>query len=300
MLYNCARHFFYWPKTLCFLAVSLCCLSIDAESLRVPSDQNDRHTFPITLLKAALERGGQYQITYPYGDIEALPISTRIAGVQNKDLDLFVALSTPEYEQEFLPVYIPIYRGLMGMRLAIVKESKKSMFNNVRNIEELKQYMAGQGTFWADSKILESNGIPLVKTLKYENLFRMLEADRFDYFPRGLHEPWNEIKKREKLNLTVDENIMLWYQVPFYYFVHRSRADLAEHIQQQLEDMIVDGSFHDLFWQDEDVKNALAHAKLAKRRLIMLKNPYLTPKTPINRPELWFDLDELKQRTTLR
>lgn len=95
------------------------------------------------------------------------------------------------------------------MRLAIINGSNPSLFEGVHNLSDLQQFRAGQGKFWADSDILEKNGIPLVRELKYPNLFRMLEADRFDYFPRGIHEPWNEVAKWSELGLVVDEHIML-------------------------------------------------------------------------------------------
>lgn len=257
--------------------------------VRVPSDQNDRADLHFTLLTAALDRGGKYRIDYPYGDIKHLPLSTRINGVQNGELDVFFALTTPEYERDFIPVYIPLYRGVMGMRLAIIKNSNRSLFEHVRSLDDLKRFTAGQGQFWADSDILERNGIPLVRELKYPNLFRMLEAERFHYFPRGIHEPWGEVEAWKDLDLSVDEHIMLWYTVPYYCFVSRSKPELASHLEEQLEAMVADGSFQKRFFEDDSVKLALRHANLENRRVIKLENPFLSPGTPLDRAEFWFD-----------
>ena len=259
-----------------------------AETIKVPRAENDKGRLPDLLLNAALERGGQYQISYPYGDIETLPLSTRINGLKNGELDLFMALSTPEYEQEFIPVYIPIYRGMMGMRLAIIKAENADLFENVKTIEDLRGFSAGQGKFWADSNILEYNSLPVVKSLKYKNLFPMLEAERFDYFPRGIQEPWAEVEKHAPLNFTIDSHIMLWYTAPFYYFVPRSKPELAAHITQQLEAMIEDGTFMHLFNHEPYIQTALRQANIKQRTLIKLKNPFLSDNTPIERKELWY------------
>lgn len=288
--------FFKSARTACrafSVALFLCVLptlSLQAsEEVRVPADKNDKDDLPLTLLNAALTRGGQYHATYPYGDIDSLPLSTRIHGVQNRELDVFFALTTPEYEQEYIPVYIPLLRGMMGMRLAIVKKSNQELFKQVNSLDDLQQFSAGQGRFWADSDILEKNGIPLVRELKYPNLFRMLEADRFDYFPRGIHEPWNEIDQWSDLGLVVDKHIMLWYKAPFYCFVHRSKPDLAKHLHEQWLAMIEDGSFERLFFADKDIRQALQHADLENRTVIKLDNPLLSPATPLDQTELWFD-----------
>ena len=262
--------------------------NIWADTIKVPRAANDKGRLPDLLLNAALERGGKYQITYPYGDIETLPLSTRMNGLKNGELDLFMALSTPEFEQEFIPVYIPIYRGMMGMRLAIIKQENAEIFSQVKTLDDLRQFDAGQGKFWADSNILEYNSIPVVKSLKYKNLFPMLEAERFDYFPRGIQEPWAEVENHEKLNLTIDSHIMLWYTAPFYYFVPRSKPELAEHLTQQLEAMIEDGSFMHLFNNEPYIQNALQQANIEQRTIIKLKNPFLGDNTPTERKELWY------------
>ncbi|TVZ40486.1 extracellular solute-binding protein (family 3) [Alteromonadaceae bacterium 2753L.S.0a.02] len=257
--------------------------------IKIPIQSDQREKFPDRLILEAIKRGEKYEPVFPYGDISSLPLSTRINGVRNGELDIFFGLTTADYENEFQAIYIPLYRGMMGMRLAIVKRGKSELFKDVRSLEDLRRFSAGQGKFWADSDILEHNGVPLVRELKYHNLFRMLEADRFDYFPRGMHEPWSEISTHRALNLVVDEHIMLWYTVPFYFFVNKSNVELAAHLTEQIEKMIADGSFTRMFQEDSDVQQALAQANLSQREIIRLENPFLTPQTPLERKELWFD-----------
>lgn len=273
-------------------------------SVKLPGERNQHQKLADQLLVAVLKRGKVYNPVYPYGDIASLPLSTRINDVRNEHLDVFFALATPEYEHEFQAIYFPVYRGLLGYRLAIVKQKNLAQFQHVKTLQDLKQFSAGQGRLWADAAILEANGLPVVKENKYANLFRMLEADRFEYFPRGINEPWLEVERETSLELAIDPYLVLYYQVPFYYFVSKKNRPLAEHIKTQLEAMLQDGSFQKMFYLNAEVKMAIEKSNLSQRTLISLKNPYLTPETPVERKDLWISPEEIKStfttETTLR
>jgi hypothetical protein len=53
-----------------------------------------------------------------------------------------------------------------------------------------------------------------------------------------------------------------------------------------LEKAVADGSFDRLF--DQYHGDRLRNAQLDKRTVIELKNPLMTPGTPSDRPELWY------------
>lgn len=270
-----------------------------AETLRIPRDQTDVSKLPNKLLMKALTNGNTYTPTFPYADITALPFSTRIEGVRNGELDIFSAMTSKELEEEFQAIYIPIYKGLMGMRLAIIRKEDKNLFANVNSLQDLQKFTAGQGTYWADSKILAANNVPLVKEMKYSNMFRMLEAERFMYFPRGAHEPWSEVEQRPELNLTVDEHIMLSYKAPFYFFVAKKNKALAAHLTEQFNQMINDGTFMELFYQDEDVAKAISLSNFHHRTVIEMHNPYLSAQTPIDNQQLWYNPTVDKNKYTM-
>lgn len=279
------------------LALVASCQVCGADTVRLPAETAQAHKFPDQLIAEVFKRSERYQANYPYGTIDSLPLSTRINDVRNGTLDMFFALSKPEYEEEFQAIYFPIYRGLLGWRLAIVREHDRDLFKNTKSLSDLRHFQAGQGALWGDTKILESNQLPVVKEHKYLNLFRMLEAERFDYFPRGIAEPWLEIEREKSLNLTVDPHIVLRYTAPFYFFVRKSDTQLASEVEAILESMLADGSFMQLYYQNEEIRMAFSLAHLDRREIIQLKNPHLSEKTPTDRPELWVSKEELLQRS---
>jgi ABC-type amino acid transport substrate-binding protein len=277
-----------------FLLIVCWCNAL-AETIRLPAETGQRHKLADQLILEVLKRGNLYQPVFPYGDIDSLPLSTRINDVRNGQLDMFYALSTPEYEAEFLAIPFPIYRGMLGWRLAIVKQENVDLFKHVKTLSDLKKFTAGQVTLWSDTAILEANGLPVVKEHSFSNLFRMLEADRFDYFPRGIHEPWLEVQREAALNLVVEPYVVLQYRVPFYFFVSKRNTALAAHIHTQLEAMLADGSFDRIFYANSEVKMAIEKSNLKQRVVISLENPYLSPQTPIHRPELWLSAEDLQR-----
>ena len=78
-------------------------------------------------------------------------------------------------------------------------------------------------------------------------------------------------------------------QAPYYIFVSPHEKRLAERIEQGLEMMIEDGSHKALF--DKYYAAKIVAADLPSRHIIRIENTKLSPETPLNRKELWFEYD---------
>jgi len=270
-----------------FLLIISCFSS--AQTVSIPGKPTE-DKLPINILKAALKHIN-LEVNFPYQDSDSGDISfTRIAqDINNSQLDIFWSMTSKKMEQDFTPIYIPIYRGLLGMRIPIVKNKDKNLFSDIRSLTQLAKFKAGSGTFWPDTEIMKSNNLPVVTTLKYQNLFPMLEGGRFDYLPRGLHEPWQEILNVPELNLAVEKNILIRYTAPNYFFVSKNNHKLAKRLKNTFDFMIKSGEFSKLFFADKEVQNALIKANIKNRKIFDIQNPHLSAATPINQKELWFD-----------
>lgn len=272
------------------LAISPLAKAEEVKILKSMSSIDDQR-FPMVLLRKVLEKGGGYKITYPDDDKGRIGSSDQKLrnDVLNGDKDIFWTLSNPTLEDQFQAIYIPIYRGLLGMRIAIIKQENHDILKHVNSLDDLRHLKAGQGAMWSDVKILQHNQVPVVKEVKYDNLFPMLEGGRFDYFPRGLPEPWAEIKTYAKYNLSVDKHILLKYTAPFYYFVNKNNKQLINYLNKHLMAMIDSGEYEKLFFAHPEMRAALSRSELSKRKVIELNNPNLTEKTPLDNAKLWFD-----------
>lgn len=208
-------------------------------------------------------------------------------------IDVMWAASDAAIEAQVPPVRIPLLKGLLGHRIFLIHKNSQHKFDAINTLEDLKKIKFGQGATWADTNILESNGLTVVKTQKYDNLFHMLDGGRFDAFPRGVQEPWGEVNKIPGLELAIEKRLMLVYKMPFYLFVAPDNKTLARDIEKGFNEMIADGSFENEFLNDPSIKKVIELADLKNRKVFYLDNPALPKATPVDRAELWLDISNL-------
>lgn len=285
----CHRHFFF---VLLFMTTVIGSTAQATNTLRVYSRGDFNANYAIGLLKLGLDK-----TDYRY-QLDIVTTSTVTEDRIEKELgdgtiDVTWSATTIKKEQLFIPVRIPLFKGLLGNRTIIVHRDNKDIFANVKTLDDLRKFTFGQGRNWADSEILRANGLK-VENGPYEGLFMMTDGKRFDGFPRGIHEPYSEIEKHPDLKLAVDEHILLVYKMPFYLFVTPKRPELAEALRKGLMLAINDGSFDRYFYENPFIIKTLANSNIKKRTIIELKNPGLPPETPVDNPLLWMDLSKIK------
>ena len=246
------------------------------ERLIYPRHSEGRNPEPyvVELLQLALARsGGDYRLE---PSAQPMPQSRAQLRLEQDDpgLQVMWAQSRDDLEETLLPIRIPIYRGLIGWRIPLVSAAHKDLLASVRTLDDLRR--------------LRANGLEVKTSQNYESLFRMLDAGRFEVFPREVVVIDGELEdaSRAGLHLAIDQHLALHYPAAFYFFVSRQRPELAEAIRQGLEKAIADGSFERLF--ERHFKTRLEKLALRQRRIIELKNPYLPGKTPFQREALWY------------
>lgn len=259
--------------------------NIPAQILHKNAGNDDYIT---TLLSQAL-RGSAYGESQLSGYPEKLTKKRLVEEAEADRINVFWSASNSDLESRFLPIRIPLYKGLFGHRIFLIRKDQQSKFDPVENLQQLAQLDAGLGTFWEDTRILKAAKLKVETATQYNNLFPMLEGGRFDYFPRGLHEPWNELNKPGREPLTVEQNLMLVYPMPVYFFVNRQRPALAEAISQGLWHLIDNGQFDQLFNTNPLVIKAITRATPGQRRILRIDNRNLPSATPLADKRLWFD-----------
>lgn len=274
------------------VTILVCCLlmlSLDAHAkpLRMVQGNEGIPTYAKGLLKLALSK-----IPEKYEWDESTPTHTEARVIQMVDenqLDICWYATTNEFEERMRPIRIPMFKGLLGYRVLMIKKGTQSKFDGIRTLEDLRRVSLASGRFWADTDVLVANDLNVLKVLKYSGMFFMLDGGRFDAFPRGAHEPWAEIARYPNLELEVEKNILMVYPNPFYFFVNKSNTELANNIEKGLRIAIADGSFDQYFLSDPAVKDVIEKANLKNRIIITLKNPGLPKLTPLDDKSLWFD-----------
>lgn len=239
------------------------------------SGADPRHQYYVELLALALNKGeDQNSNTVLQQSLRDMQQSRAVQQLaKNKYIDILWTVTSKHREKLLRPIRIPLIKGLLGQRVFIIRKEDKHKFESVHTIEDLRVYIAGQGHDWPDTKILQANDIKVATTSTYDGLFSMLSAQRFDYFPRGVNEAWDELAVRKNPGLIVEETLLLRYPSPVYFFVTKNNISLAEKIEKGLLCAIEDGSFDRLF--DAYHKKIISQANLKNRTTILLHNPLI-------------------------
>ncbi|CAM3316770.1 hypothetical protein SHPE106448_07660 [Shewanella pealeana] len=267
---------------------------------------DSRFNYRIALLNLVLEKTASKYGTVKLEPLEQVVTQSRgLVMLEDNEIDVVFLATTKQREQEFLPVRVPIMRGILGLRVLLIHKDNVERFAAVASSENdslkidsieidsfvqfKQQFEAGFVFHWADMAILDSNNISVQKQPTYQNLFAMLNAKRFDYFPRGVNEAWREQRENSGRypDLVIDKHIALQYEYPVYFFVNNNNPLLAERLEEGLNLALNDGSFKQLFLKHH--KAQIKQAQLPKRKLFYLDNPTLPANTPVIDKSWWLE-----------
>lgn len=255
--------------------------------LNIPNLDTEKDKLIHQLLDLALSKTGS-NVEY-IAQPNQLSAGRLVERVESNKVDVFWAGMSPEVEEALAPIRIPIFKGLLGHRIFVIRRGDEHRFKSVKTLSDLQHFSAGQGRFWGDTDILQKAGLPVTTTVKGANLWPMLDGGRFDYFPLAVHEPWSEIDARPDLDLTVDSNVLLVYPFAMYFYVNKNNTELYKAIKTGMNIAIEDGSYDKLLFNSSMLKDALVRAKVADRVVIRIANPAMHPDTPVDVTKYWFD-----------
>lgn len=260
-----------------------------------PEDRVDvRKQYFLDVLTLALEKSRPRYGDYRLEQSQKQVFQARaFKHLQLSELDVVWSMTSKSRENMAHPVRMPLMKGLLGFRVFIVHKEKAEAFSEVRTLRDLAHFTAIQGHDWPDTKILRHNGLRVVSDSKYLAIFGRLDKGRYDYFPRGILEAWEELLTTRHKNLQVEPNLLLVYPAPIYFFVHKSDERLASRLSHGLEVALKDGSFDDLLFNHPLHKRAFDALKGQTRRVLYLSNPLLSKETPLDREDYWLTVEQL-------
>jgi len=254
--------------------------------------ENDfRNEYFVKLLTLALEK-----TTSKNNFISLKPVASMQQGralhqlAQGKNVDIVWTVTSIEREEQLLPIRVPLLKGLLGHRVLIIRADDEEKFSQVNSLTDLLHYTAGQGHDWPDTQILQANKVEVTTASTYNGLFGMLLAGRFDFFPRGINEAWQEVDLQENPRLIVEKSLLLYYPSPIYFFVNNNSKAMANRIEKGLQLAIADGSFDQLFYSHSAHQKMFALSQLKQRQVINLQNPLLPMLTPLSNEKLWYQI----------
>ncbi len=259
----------------------------------VSSDQ----TFKYQLLKLALEKTkkkyGEFEIKEFQDEIKQERVISFM--MQGDTFRVIATMTSPQRELDIWPIRIPLYKGLFGHRIFIIRAEDQSLFSAIKDVSDLKKLTAIQGHDWPDSDILQNAGFNVMRSPNYAGIFKMLRLNRGDYFPRGVHEPWQEVQKHKDKNLAVEKSLLIQYNAPFYFFVNYEDKELYSRIKEGFLMSINDGSFDRLFYNHPEVKSIFKNAEMGSRTIFRIKNSEFIKDPLFDQDSFWYKMGDEKR-----
>ncbi len=262
------------------------------QTLTHPAPADEKDQLIVAILQLALTKSGQAH-AYDLQTNPAIEASSTADAITSGNVDITWANAQYEQHAHMSPIRIPILKGLLGHRIFLIREGEQDRFNTIDSLEELKRIPLGQARFYNDTDILKQANMNVIDPVKHESLFKMLEGGRFEFFPRAVHEPWQEISAHQDLPLTIEENILLVYPYALYFYVGANNAELQATIETGFRAAIEDGSFDQLFFSHPLVKTALEKSRFASRKVFRIDNPHISANDYREQSELWLNVESL-------
>ena len=278
-----------------FLIVTFSSHGVDLVKLHKTRSANDlRMPYKLEVLTAALEATVEKYGAYQIEQIALNRYAQRsIIDVQSAaEINLFVAVSQPEWENKAIPIRIPIKRGILNYRLLVIREGTQETFSQIKTLADLKKPIAALRKGWTTVGILKHHQLNVLEVSSLDGIFPMLSVGRVDYIPLGVNEIEDNIsvRKAEISNLVIEEKLALYTKAPVYFFVSPKAPRIAQRLEEGMETLVKNGQLKAIFYRYFGEK--IKRAALNKRTIIDIENPLMTQETPVERKELWFENDD--------
>ena len=278
------------------LAVFILLFSVNAQSaswqITFPSSLDTASKideYPIKLLALALDQTGvSYQLIPSDNFLSKGKALDRLQ--DNREINIVWGMTNVQREKDLLPIRIPIFKGLIGWRLLLIRQDMAERFTYIQQFEHLVKLSPLQGRDWPDTKILQSNGFDVITERNQTSLMKMLGRAQGDFFPRSIIEVWEELERSKVANeiqIQIQPSLGIRYPAAIYFFVNKKSVPLANLIETGLEKAIENGTYEALFV--ENYKTYIEKAQIENRTFYPLENAFLPEETPLDRKELWFD-----------
>ena len=288
-------HSFNLLKKAVIAAVALCSFTaapmVEAATWTItyprPIDDSDaRAQYPIALLKLALDKTG---VNYELRPSDRILLTGKAMRQlrENREVNVVWSMTDSQREKELTPIRIPIAKGLIGLRVFVINENKKTKFDDVLSLTDMRKLIPIQGEEWPDTKILQANGFNVFTVPEFREAYDMIKQGKGDFFPRSVMEVDAELEEEgRRNNLYLEPSMALYYPTAMYYFVSSSNKTLANLIETGLNRAIEDGSFDALF--ESTYAPILASLGVNERKIFTLVNPLLPIETPLTNSALWY------------
>lgn len=190
--------------------------------------------------------------------------------------DAVISATNAVREANFLPIYFPLDRGLLGVRLCIINPQAQSAFTAVTTHSDFtkKSLSVTLNGAWPDKQIMDENGIPVTTLSTHAERLALVTDSLTHCYSRSILEIDDELSVRN--DLVTESNLLMVYPQADILYVRKGAEKLAAALQYGLEKSYADGSFLAIY--DKYFLTVKEKHTLYDRKIIFLRSPLLSNK----------------------
>ncbi len=210
----------------------------------------------------------------------------------NGGINLYWVGTNKKREKELEPIRIPLFLGLLGYRVPVIRKEDYGYFEEIFHIDDLKILKGIQGSHWPDYDILLDNGLDLIGITDVKDMYQMLKHKRVDYFPREISTVYKEVDRYGDGELVVYDKLIIHYNFPMYFFVNKDNKRLKNRLNAGLARMVEKGKLTEFLKNHSLTKGLFPMDRYKDSIFIELVNLQLPIETPLENEKLWLNIEK--------
>lgn len=231
------------------------------------SANDAREQYAVELLRRSIEGSGlQLQLSQ-------LPMTRARMELElttGERINIMLQPEKQEYDDRYIKVPIAVDNGLIGQRVALIKEGSNALAN-VSSLAQLQSLTGCTGERWAVTEWYDRNNLPVRKLNDYETLFIYTERGACDYFSRSVLEIEQEFQQQQAFGraLEIDQHVLLQVPVSQYFYLSPHHEHLVAPLTQAIEQAKSQGVLDDAL--QTYIDSLLSSVRLSDRVVITLQ-----------------------------
>ena len=230
----------------------------------------------IALISLALEKAKPKYGAIALKRVAVDSYSAAFSKLENNtaDFDAVISALDKDREAQFLPVFFPLDRGLLGFRLCIISPDAESNFEKITSLHDFHDLNLSVtlSPDWTDMQIMKNNDIPVIEIKAHRQRLQLARQDNSVCYSRSIIEIENEL--RDVPDLIIEQSFVMLYPLAEILYFRKGADDLARALEYGLKKAYQDGSFSILF--DQYYHDLRQHHGLYSRKLLITPSPLLS------------------------
>lgn len=205
-----------------------------AQTLKMAAFSDNTHAYYHALLVEALAAAQKPVTVERRLDVPQPRIGSML---EDGSLDVHWFVQSPDRDQKFVGVAVPLTNGLIGQRVLLIRPVDQDRFAAIQSVADLKAsgLVGGFGQGWFDVAVWKANSLPVMEQAgEWRTLYKMVAAGdrKVDYFSRGVTEIGAEAAANP--DLAIEKNLLLVYDRDFRFYLSQQAKDYAAPLAEGL------------------------------------------------------------------